>query len=286
MTYFGVLLTFIVPPLLALLVLVPRDVWRAALGRGGPVNWLPYGAVLLHVFIAVAYTTPWDNYLVATDVWWYDPDLVTGIRLGYVPIEEYTFFVVQTLLTGLWTVGLMRDVFTSPPAVRESVRGRCAATVVAGIAWVAALVLLVAGWQPGRYLALILGWALPPLMLQLLFGADILLANWRLLAAAIIPPTAYLWLVDALAITDGTWTINPAATTGLKLGPLPVEEMAFFLVTNIMIVSGITLLLAEASQGRLSEVREWLRRRRAGHRGALETAPVEEPAHPRGERAS
>ena len=29
--------------------------------------------------IAVVYTTHWDNYLVATRVWWYDPALVSGI---------------------------------------------------------------------------------------------------------------------------------------------------------------------------------------------------------------
>lgn len=50
--------------------------------------------------IAVIYTTPWDNYLVATRVWYYDPRLVLGIRLWYVPIEEYTFFILQTFLTG------------------------------------------------------------------------------------------------------------------------------------------------------------------------------------------
>ena len=62
----------------------------------------------LLVLIAVAYTTPWDNYLVATNVWWYDESLVTGLKLGWVPIEEYTFFVLQTLMTGLWTLAVMQ----------------------------------------------------------------------------------------------------------------------------------------------------------------------------------
>ena len=51
--------------------------------------------------VAVLYTTPWDNYLVATGVWWYDPHLVAGLVLGWVPIEEYTFFILQTLAMGL-----------------------------------------------------------------------------------------------------------------------------------------------------------------------------------------
>ena len=56
--------------------------------------------------IAVVYTTPWDNYLVATGVWYYDHRLVLNWTLGYVPIEEYTFFVLQTFLTGLFGLWL------------------------------------------------------------------------------------------------------------------------------------------------------------------------------------
>ncbi|MBN2146972.1 MAG: lycopene cyclase domain-containing protein, partial [Anaerolineales bacterium] len=100
MTYLGVLLTFIAPPLLALVLWVPQDVWRWLFKRGPRPDLLPYQLILLHVGIALVYTTPWDNYLVATGVWWYNPALVTGLRLWYVPVEEYTFFVLQTLLNG------------------------------------------------------------------------------------------------------------------------------------------------------------------------------------------
>jgi len=259
-TYFGVLATFILPPLLVLLVLVPADVWRAALGRGEVRHLRAYAAVLLHVAIAVLYTTPWDNYLVATNVWWYDPALVTGLRIGWVPIEEYTFFVVQTLLTGLWALALMRWAFRPAPVRADDGLHR-RATLIGAVVWGVSVALLVSGWQPGRYLALILVWALPPLMLQLFFGADILRANWKLLTAAILPPTLYLWLVDALASTDGTWTINPAMTTGLRVGPLPVEEMLFFLMTNVIVTFGITLMLSEAGQGRLADIARRLRDR-------------------------
>ena len=61
--------------------------------------WIAIG---IHILLALIYTTPWDNYLVATGVWYYNPQLVTGIVFGYVPIEEYTFFVLETLFAGLW----------------------------------------------------------------------------------------------------------------------------------------------------------------------------------------
>jgi lycopene cyclase domain-containing protein len=260
MTYFGVLAIFILPPLLLLIILVPRDLWRWLFKRTGPVNWLAYAAVLLHVVIAVVYTTPWDNYLVANRVWWYDPELVTGITLGWVPIEEYTFFVVQSLLTGLWTLALLHSVFTAPEkvAANRNLR-RTSALLVFGL-WLASAALLLSGWMSGRYLALILVWGLPPVLVQVWFGADILRTHWRLLVLAIGLPTLYLWLVDALAINSGTWTIDPTQTTGLKLWVLPIEEMLFFLITNVLLVFGVTLVLSPESQRRLRSLVASLKR--------------------------
>lgn len=265
MTYFGVLATFIVPPLLALAILVPRDLWRRLRGDPARVNWLPYLAILVHVGLALIYTTPWDNYLVASGVWWYDPALVTGHTIGYVPIEEYTFFVVQTLLTGLWTLALVRR-YPEGASLKLRPGVRRIALGVVGAIWLASTVMLLSGWMPGRYLSLILSWALIPILLQLAYGADILLARGRLLLAAVGLPTLYLWLVDFLAIGWGTWTIDPAQTTGIKLGVLPIEEMIFFLMTNLLIGFGMTLLLSPASQARLRELahqwRAWQLQRR------------------------
>ncbi len=250
MTYFGILGTFVIPPMLILLVLISRDTWHRLIKREGHINWMPYLALLVHVLLALVYTTPWDNYLVATNVWWYDPELVTGITLGWVPIEEYTFFIVQTLLTGLWTLILMRSVFKSPQPVSRAKSIRTGTSVVVLVLWVASTLFLLTGPASGTYLTLILSWALIPILIQVAFGADILLANWRLVSAAILVPTLYLWLVDTIAIQGGTWTIDPAQTTGIKLGPLPIEEMIFFLMTNLLIVFGVTLMLSEASNHR------------------------------------
>jgi lycopene cyclase domain-containing protein len=258
-TYFSVLVIFVVPPTLTLMALVPRDVWRWLVKHKGSVNWEPYLVVLFHVVLALVYTTPWDNYLVANRVWWYDPELVTGITLGWVPIEEYLFFVVQTLLIGLWTLALKRFVFRSAPPYTPSIRVRRSATFSVAVVWVISTLFLVLGPASGTYLTLILSWALLPVLTQIAFGADILLANWRLLLAAILPPTLYLWLVDAIAIAGGTWTINPAQTTGIKAGPLPLEEMVFFLMTNLIVAFGVTLMLSEVSKRRARAMLVWFR---------------------------
>ncbi len=69
--------------------------------------------------LAVVYTTPWDNYLVATRVWYYDPRLVLNIQLGFVPLEEYLFFILQTLLTGLFVFWLWKRFYPADFAAKS-----------------------------------------------------------------------------------------------------------------------------------------------------------------------
>lgn len=251
MTYFGFLLRFLVIPIALLAMLTYVDL-RAK--RQLPPSlrllppWLLIGVLMM---IALIYTTPWDNYLVASGVWWYDPTLVTGITFGWVPIEEYTFFILQPIMTGLWLLFLARRVRADGAFTpRNGIRTVSAAGVA--LLWVAAVILLLSGWKPGNYLSLELAWALPPIVLQLAFGADILWHHRRLVITAILSSTLYLCVTDAIAIGSGTWTINPELTTGILLGGvLPLEEAAFFLLTNVLLVCGLTLGIANASFTRL-----------------------------------
>ena len=63
--------------------------------------------------------------------------------------------------------------------------------------------------------------------------------------------------------------ISSSQTTGiLFFGILPLEEVVFFFITNVLIVFGMTLLLANVSEGRFEEIKEQLqawKERRAIH---------------------
>jgi lycopene cyclase domain-containing protein len=252
MTYFGFLLRFLVVPLVLMAGLTWRDLRRGVNHPLALRNWPAWVVLLVHVVVALLYTTPWDNYLVATRVWWYDPTLVTGITLGWVPLEEYTFFVLQTLVAGLWLLYLARRLPLEDSSNLYRGQSRWITTLVAGLLWLAAVAMLLAGWQPGTYLALELTWALPPIMLQLAFGADILWHHRRLVLLSLLPPTFYLCIADALAIGAGTWTINPARSLNVYLGGgLPLEELVFFTLTNTLVVFGMVLGLARESRDRI-----------------------------------
>lgn len=235
MTYAGFLALFVIPPLIAAALLA----WRQ--GRGRALSTAAAAGLLVHVGLALAYTTPWDNYLVATRVWWYDPARVLGLTFGWVPLEEYLFFVLQTLLTGLVLITLLGR--KPAPTAAGPARLRLWGPAALAAGWLAAVAALGAGWRPAAYLGLELAWALPPIALQLAVGADII---WRRREAiwTLVCVSVYLCAADLVAIGLGVWTIDPAQSLGIKLfGILPLEEMVFFFVTNLLVVQGLTLAL-------------------------------------------
>ena len=232
MTYSLFHLIFILPPILLLALQQPQPL----AGVGGRKAGL---SLLLIAAVAFIYTTPWDNYLIWRDVWHYGRDRVIG-TVGYVPIEEYLFFVLQPILTGLWLYRLLAH--TEEPSELKS---SPAANIGGAIIW--AGLALGGGWllqrDFGVYLGLILVWASPILALQWLVGGAQLWVRKRLWLTATLVPTLYLWIADRIAIGQGIWSISEVYTTGLHLFGLPIEEATFFLVTNFLVVQGLLLLL-------------------------------------------
>jgi lycopene cyclase domain-containing protein len=258
MTYFGFLLRFLIIPILLLLFVNWREKERPSRGFNKGKIW---PGILIHFVLAVVYTTPWDNYLVATGVWYYDPSLVTGIVFGYVPLEEYTFFVLETLMIGLWWWTLARrKVFIPDKPFTPNKSLRVWTLGLLAVLWAVSLFVLLSGWKPGTYLAITLTWALPAIASQLAFGADILWHYRRLLGTVILTGAGYLSAMDALAIGAGTWMIDPSQSTRVFIGVLPIEEAVFFVITVVLISFGMTLLLADVSQERLEELKSLLGR--------------------------
>ena len=256
MTYFGFLFRFLVTPILVFLAITYSDHRRnkQALGfRHGSAVWT---GIAIHVLLAVVYTTPWDNYLVATGVWYYNPDLVTGLVLGYVPIEEYTFFVLETILAGLWWLFLTQRLGIPQNEFRTNKSLVYLSTGVLASFWLLSTYLLFFGIPAWTYLSIILFWALPPIVIQVRFGADILWHYRKLIFWAIVIPATCLSLIDILALKTTTWSISESQTTRiLFFGILPLEEVVFFFITNVLIIFGMTLLLANVSQERFAKLK-------------------------------
>jgi lycopene cyclase domain-containing protein len=260
MTYFGFLLRFLFIPIFVFLLITFWDSRKNKQIIGFRNGHAPWMAIGVHVLLAVIYTTPWDNYLVASGVWYYNPELVTGFVIGYVPVEEYTFFVVETILAGLWWWFLARRL---SPLQREFKPNKLLvylSVCVLVLIWSIFTYLFFSDTEPLTYLSIIFFWALPAVLPQLLFGADILWHYRKLVVLGILIPGTYLSLMDILALKDTTWSISSDQTTGvLFFGILPIEEVVFFFITSMLVTFGMTLLLANVSQERFAEVKERLR---------------------------
>ena len=230
LTYLEFHALFVVPPVLGLAVLTWRR-HRTPLG----VRLAALGVAVVAV-LAVGYTAPWDRALIQRGAWFYGDGRVAGWLWG-IPLGELLFFLLQPLLTALWTFQVDGPVIEG---VAHSRRARLGGAL-AGLAVSAVGVALLAG-QSTLYLGAILAWAGPVLALQWAVGWRYLLRVRRRVALAVGVPTLYLWVIDRFAIADGVWVISETYTTGLAVAGLPVEEMAFFLVTNLFVVQGLLLL--------------------------------------------
>lgn len=245
MTYGNFILFFLVIPIGILTGWSIVGHWQQQLleHRVSRSFWLAIAATSA---IALIYTTFWDNYLVATRVWWYHPEMIWGVLLGWVPLEEYLFFVLQPILTGLVLVGWLtrRSVRTDLAKQRApSTAGQIQKIGVSllAVCWLLAVVAF-RQLDQTRYLSLLLLWAVPPLALQWWVGWYWLLSWWKPLLSVLSLTTLYLAIADTLAISQGIWTINPSFSLG-RIGHLPIEELIFFLITNLLIVCSLTLLL-------------------------------------------
>ena len=95
-TYLQFLAIFLAAPIVALLA-----IWR---GRLRSLPWAAIGGLSL---VALVYTAPWDNFLIASGVWSYPASRVLPVHVGMVPVEECAFFVLQTILASLVTLRLV-----------------------------------------------------------------------------------------------------------------------------------------------------------------------------------
>lgn len=227
-TYLAFHFVFILPPIALLLWLsrgrqLPEGAWRS---------------IALTMVIAFAYTTPWDNYLVYHAVWWYGQDRVIG-AIGYVPIEEYLFFLLQPVLTGLFYTRFFAR--GEGGSVNRNAHRAITALLAALSLW--GVWMLTAGGTSWTYLGLILAWACPVLVGMWAYAGAFFSQHLRTMSLAIAIPTVYLWIADRIAIGLEIWTISEETSTGVMLFGLPVEEATFFLLTNLLVVSGISLFM-------------------------------------------
>jgi lycopene cyclase domain-containing protein len=190
--------------------------------------------------IALVWTTPWDNFIVASGVWTYGVDRVVAV-IGYVPIEEYAFFVLMPVYNGALFFCLYKLFAGVSPGARGDLRNSRFWTVTVGGLIMIMAALLFFFSERFFYLATTLLWFVPPLMVQWFFDAPCLMRNRRLIFFSTILPTLYFCVADYFAIEQGVWTISDPTRTGWDLLGLPFEEAFFFFIVSLLLSQGMVL---------------------------------------------
>ncbi|KAI7869935.1 phytoene synthase/lycopene cyclase [Spinellus fusiger] len=186
----------------------------------------------------VAFTTAslWDNYIVYHRAWFYCPTCVVAV-IGYVPLEEYMFFIIMTLITLSFSTLVMRwhlpSFYIKPETpLLQSLCIRC-------IPIIGFIVVAIKAWSKAIpdtaafYGGCILWYTFPVLALL----CEYILRRWKSVLISIALPTLFLCMVDQYAISQNTWSISRRTSTGKMVVPhLPLEEFIFFLLINVVLV--------------------------------------------------
>jgi lycopene cyclase domain-containing protein len=215
----------------------------------GPEPWTgdEVKAVLWVLLAVMVFTAPWDNLAARWGIWGFPREKYT-LRIGYLPVEEYAFFLLQSLNVILAIRGLL---FYFPAWITGDETEPSDATVILLVASI--FPLLVAGVQLRRWRVhagpavnylLHLGWFLPVIYLQWVLAAPLFLSHAGLLALVTGGFGIYYTLADLVAVRGGTWHFDPKQITGAKLmGILPWEEVGFFFLTSLLVAQSYLLLL-------------------------------------------
>lgn len=245
LTYLELLAVFVGPPIviLGLLTYYRNGTWSGK---------RPYSGLALLLFLALVYTTPWDNLMIAEGVWWYSEG-TTVVHFWEAPLGEYLFFLFQPMLAVLW-------LFQFPKVTDMSLIGIPLWSRLVGIGAglsVSVVGFLLVGSQSTYYMGAILFWAGPILAIQWGFGWPYLLKIPGTVAIGILVPTLYLCVIDRIALGMGIWVISETHTTGLTLLGLPVEEALFFFLTNVFAVQTLVMYMWLWDRVDRDELAEW-----------------------------
>jgi len=239
MSYLGFHLTFNLPVLVVLFFLSGRGLW--------PMEMVLVMAGVLG--IVVAFTSPWDNWAVAKGIWDF-PEERTRFRIGHLPVEEYAFFIIQSLEV-MWLSWILLR-WVPPPHGAPQPRWIGEPQVLRQIGfllivWVGMGIALKEWPKRERrvhYAWHLLYWFLPVVVLQWMVAGPMLRAYSFHVWVPTLMIGTYLCLADWYAIGKGIWFFDSKQITGLKIaGIMPWEEVAFFYITSLLVSQTFLILL-------------------------------------------
>lgn len=199
--------------------------------------------------VVIVFTFPWDNWAVHRRLWDFPDDRLL-FRIDRLPIEEIAFFVLQTLQVAFLTTSLCALRPLDRVADVDFSRSNVMFMGLFIAVWLATGAIS-KQWRANRlYLSYawhLFYWFLPVIVLQWMFGYNILIARLPEIAISTIAIGGILSIADVWAVRKGIWFFDSSQITGVYVASiLPWEEVAFFFTTSLLVAQSI-IVLAPAS---------------------------------------
>jgi lycopene cyclase domain-containing protein len=236
MTYWRFHLILNLPLLIVLAAITEPYPWYAA--EAAAAGW-----VLLAVIV---FTSPWDNFAAKWGIWGF-PREKYSLRIGYLPVEEYAFFILQSVNVMLGVRALFQFVNWQTSQGLIISKGLLYCLAVSVVPWL--FIFFQLRWLRKRggpcvNYAVHLAWFLPVIYAQWVLAPFLFLGHGALLATVTLAFGTYYTLADWVAVKCGTWFFDEKQITGVKIaGILPWEEVAFFYLTSLLVAQSYLLLL-------------------------------------------
>jgi lycopene cyclase domain-containing protein len=210
-------------------------------------------AALVVLAIVMVFTSPWDNYAVARGIWGFPRDKYS-FRIKHLPVEEYLFFIIQSVEVMLLVNLLVAAGFGSPSWFQPDPASPSVGVPMTlfFIAWIV-LGITARGWLKRnprfRYTWHLFYWFGPVIIAQWILAWPILVPRLSMIVIPTLALGTWLSFADRIAIGRGLWHFDEKQITGWKLhGVMPWEEIAFFYGTSLVVAQSYLILLPEAAR--------------------------------------
>lgn len=203
--------------------------------------------VIIAVLAAVMiFTTPWDNCAAKWGIWGFT-DGKYSFKIGYLPLEEYLFFILQSMNVMLAERLLVAHVPAFQTGLATAITiAQIVLLIVLALAWIGLGIYWLKNPVQRRYHYMyhLLFWFLPVVAGQWILAGVLFCAQTGLLVLLTLIFGSYYTATDIVAVRAGTWFIDGQQTTGAKFAlVLPWEEAAFFYLTSLLVAQSYLLLL-------------------------------------------
>jgi len=227
---------------------VPLIVLLAGLAQVWDRSWDWWWPALVVLGIVYAFTIPWDNYAAYRGIWGFPRERFSK-QIGWLPLEEYLFFglqSVQAILLSQLFLGLWHGLPSGEAVVAWPNLAGCGGILFGWVmvGWVGKRIGSRSRWHYAWHL---LFWFLPIFGLIAVIASSVVAPLWPVWLMTTLVLGTYLTVADLHAISLGIWHFDARQISGFRFfGVLPWEEAAFFYLTSALVSWSYLVLLPGA----------------------------------------